>query len=306
VVSRSHFFAFLNCISTTFVEMASIDDKERNPPTDGAFEENSVKVGKAPTTIVMGPGSSNSPPKIVSHHRPRPAIVSPERQSAGFSSFMLHRYVAIDCESKCSSMVSPIGQFAQCFLTNPSFHAVVGVGPGGKRSVLARASLVDFFGNCLFDTFVRVEEKVTDYRTFVSGVSAEDLTSPESMPYGTCRKQVMKLIQHKILVGHGLQNDLAVLGIGHPWYNVRDTCTYHPYMRVDHYGTSRPRRLRDLARLHLGILIQQEGRPHCSLEDACAAMALYRQVQMNWDFLVDCRRRDMVLHEPLHHILPTL
>ena len=31
------------------------------------------------------------------------------------------------------------------------------------------------------------------------------------------------LIQHKIVVGHSVDNDLMVLGIGHPIHNIRDT-----------------------------------------------------------------------------------
>ena len=41
---------------------------------------------------------------------------------------------------------------------------MVGVGPQGRRSVLARVSVISGDGCCLLDTFVRVEEKVTDYR----------------------------------------------------------------------------------------------------------------------------------------------
>ena len=31
------------------------------------------------------------------------------------------------------------------------------------------------------------------------------------------------LIEHKIVVGHSVDNDLMVLGIGHPIHNIRDT-----------------------------------------------------------------------------------
>jgi hypothetical protein len=40
----------------------------------------------------------------------------------------------------------------------------VGVGPGGKRSVLARVSVVSSDGTCKLDTYVQVREKVTDFR----------------------------------------------------------------------------------------------------------------------------------------------
>jgi RNA exonuclease 4 len=52
---------------------------------------------------------------------------------------------------------------------------MVGVGPGGHRSALARVSIVNSAGNALLDTFVAPKERVTDYRTSVSGVTQENL-----------------------------------------------------------------------------------------------------------------------------------
>lgn len=54
---------------------------------------------------------------------------------------------------------------------------MVGVGPEGSESVLARVSIVNFHGAVVLDRFVRPREKVTDYRTWVSGVREEDLRS---------------------------------------------------------------------------------------------------------------------------------
>lgn len=171
---------------------------------------------------------------------------------------------------------------------------MVGVGPLGKISVLGRVSVVDYYGCSLFDSFVRVEERVTDYRTHVSGVTEDDLKGPHSRDFGTVRKIVKQLLRNKIIVGHGLENDLRALKFeqDHPWYNIRDSATqYQPYMRVDQFGQLKPRRLRDLVWYNLGIVIQQEGRPHDSMEDARAAMALYRHQQANWDYEVTCYPR---------------
>lgn len=188
--------------------------------------------------------------------------------------------------------------FDQRILRNLRFtcFVVVGVGPEGKRSVLARVSIVDFFGRCLLDNIVRVEERVTDYRTNISGLTSEDLASKRAVPFAVCRKQVIRILRHKVLVGHGLENDLAALGIVHPWYQIRDTATYHPFQSVNHMGRPCSRKLRDLTRSHLGLIIQVQGSPHCPIEDACAAMALYRSRQAEWDCDVDCRRRGMMGH----------
>jgi len=54
---------------------------------------------------------------------------------------------------------------------------MVGVGDDGKESILARVSIVNQFGCCVYDKFVRPTERVTDYRTKVSGVRRTDLTN---------------------------------------------------------------------------------------------------------------------------------
>ena len=52
---------------------------------------------------------------------------------------------------------------------------MVGVGYGGTDSVLARVSIVNCHGHCVYDKFVKPREKVTDYRTHVSGIRPKDL-----------------------------------------------------------------------------------------------------------------------------------
>lgn len=52
---------------------------------------------------------------------------------------------------------------------------MVGVGLEGKENVLARVSIVNHFGQCLYDKYVKPLEKVTDYRTFVSGIRPSNL-----------------------------------------------------------------------------------------------------------------------------------
>uniref|UniRef100_A0A3Q0SNQ0 Exonuclease domain-containing protein n=1 Tax=Amphilophus citrinellus TaxID=61819 RepID=A0A3Q0SNQ0_AMPCI len=52
---------------------------------------------------------------------------------------------------------------------------MVGVGPDGEDSILARVSIVNQFGKCIYDRYVKPTEKVTDYRTAVSGIRPEDI-----------------------------------------------------------------------------------------------------------------------------------
>lgn len=51
---------------------------------------------------------------------------------------------------------------------------MVGVGPKGEDSIVARVSLVNQFGKCIYDKYVKPTEKVTDYRTAVSGIRPEN------------------------------------------------------------------------------------------------------------------------------------
>lgn len=52
---------------------------------------------------------------------------------------------------------------------------MVGVGREGRESMLARVSIVNQHGHCVYDHFVRPMEEVVDYRTKVSGVRKHDL-----------------------------------------------------------------------------------------------------------------------------------
>ena len=160
---------------------------------------------------------------------------------------------------------------------------MVGVGPL-KRSVLARVTMVSYDGDTLLDAFVRIEEKVSDYRTSVSGVHPGDLTSDKALSFGEVRRRVMLLLEGKVLVGHGLENDLRVLNIGHPWHMTRDTSLYTTFMRLDSYGCFNQGSLKYLARRFLGKCIQES--THCSKEDACTAMDLYKLVKAEWDYTI--------------------
>jgi RNA exonuclease 4 len=157
---------------------------------------------------------------------------------------------------------------------------MVGVGPM-KVSVLARVSIVNYQGKCVFDSFVQVEEPVTDYRTEFSGIRREDLESTEALPFGVVRARVKKILGRSILVGHGLENDLAVLHLSKCPVLTRDTSLYFPFMTQGPDGTFRARRLRDLIWEQLGVVIQSG--EHNSLEDAWSAMALYKRVETEWD-----------------------
>ncbi len=60
----------------------------------------------------------------------------------------------------------------------------------------------------LIDKFVSQIERVTDYRTRVSGVRPQDLAGAATLP--EVQKEVADLIENRVLVGHSIENDLKV------------------------------------------------------------------------------------------------
>ncbi|RIA81742.1 hypothetical protein C1645_864162, partial [Glomus cerebriforme] len=52
---------------------------------------------------------------------------------------------------------------------------MVGVGYMGSESALARVSIVNYYGEKLFDKFVKPKRVIRDYRTQYSGITAKHL-----------------------------------------------------------------------------------------------------------------------------------
>lgn len=155
---------------------------------------------------------------------------------------------------------------------------MVGVGFKGSESILARVSIVNWHGHVLLDRFVKPMEKVTDYRTWVSGVRASDLSGAPS--FREVQDEVATLIKGRVLVGHAIQNDLKALLLDHPRPLIRDTATFQPLR--DLAQTKFPG-LKKLAKLVLGLDIQKDGDEHSSVEDARTTMAIFRTQKDAWE-----------------------
>eukprot|EP00980_Cylindrotheca_fusiformis_P019354 scaffold6638_cov127-Cylindrotheca_fusiformis.AAC.38 len=160
---------------------------------------------------------------------------------------------------------------------------MVGVGKRGRLSLAARATVIDWYGNVLLDEHIIPSEQVVDYRTSISGIKEKDLQDA-NITLEDCREKVVKLIANKILVGHSLKNDLKALGIQHPWWLIRDTAKYAPFMRERREdGVLSPRKLKDLVRERLHREIQVADQPHSPYEDALASLDLYKTVRQEWE-----------------------
>lgn len=163
----------------------------------------------------------------------------------------LGKYVAIDCE-------------------------MVGVGPGGHESALARISAVDFHGRQIYDSYVKPVERVTNWRTAVSGISQKEMRFARD--FSEVQKEVNDIIKDRILIGHDIKHDLEALKLSHSPWNIRDTAKYPAFKK---YGNGRKPALKVLAREILAIEIQIGS--HSSTEDARATMLLFRKHKSGFD-----------------------
>ena len=137
---------------------------------------------------------------------------------------------------------------------------MVGVGYLGKDSILARVSIVNLFGHCIYDKYVKPTEKVTDFRTKVSGIRYQDIKDGED--FKKVQKEVSDLLQGRILVGHSIKHDLKVLFLNHSAKMIRDTSLYQPFRAA--FGKRTPS-LKNLTARYLGVSVQVRAIFECHL-----------------------------------------
>ncbi|KAI0127178.1 ribonuclease H-like domain-containing protein [Xylariales sp. AK1849] len=237
---------------------------ERNltrPKAMGTAQSSAVSKGSSstakPSLAIWADDNDISPESLAEAYGlglKQNAIVTSEkpRVNEGLApNLELGKYVALDCE-------------------------MVGVGPEGHDSVLARVSLVDFHGRQVYDSYVRPKERVTDWRTKITGISPKQMASARD--FENVQKEVADLLQGRILVGHDIRHDLAVLMLTHPTTYVRDTARFSGFRQ---YGHGPKPALRVLAKEILSMEIQTGH--HSSIEDAKVAMLLFRRRKSEFD-----------------------
>ncbi|XP_051151740.1 RNA exonuclease 4 [Andrographis paniculata] len=161
---------------------------------------------------------------------------------------------------------------------------MVGVSSQGNKSALGRVTLVNKWGNVIYDEYVRPVEYVVDFRTQISGIRPHDLRKAKN--FNVAQKKVAEVIKGRIIVGHALRNDLKALLLSHPKTDIRDTAEYAPYLK-----DGRSRSLKKLAAEFLNVEIQNG--EHCPIEDARAAMMLYQKNRKQWEKSVKDLKRLM-------------
>lgn len=155
---------------------------------------------------------------------------------------------------------------------------MVGVGED-KKSALARCSIVDYDGKVIYDSYVKPEDIITDFRTQWSGIRPKHMR--KAISFHAAKKQVKRLIKNHIVVGHSLQSDLNVLKLTHPPYLIRDTSKYVP-LRV---LAGLPSNITpSLKRLTLNLLQTDiQNNEHCSVVDAISSLNLYKLFEKRWE-----------------------
>lgn len=145
---------------------------------------------------------------------------------------------------------------------------------------LARVSIVNYNGHVLYDEFVKPEGRITNFRTWVSGVAPHHMH--KAKPYKIAKAECHRLLKGKTIVGHSLTGDFRVLeleadSISFSKDKVRDTSKYKKYQS----DLGQAQSLKVLTEKFLLRKIQSG--QHCSVTDARAALALYRISEQEWE-----------------------
>jgi hypothetical protein len=200
----------------------------------------------APAFVPSAPLNITAEPYI-------PAGMSQMNMISMFMRFMTENAVAIDCE-------------------------MVGVGPS-RANALVHVAIVDFMGNEIYNKYVIPKDginSITNERFQYSGVSKNLLRDYESrglaLPYEQVKYEVAAILDGKKIVGHGLDNDFAVLEYMPNPFMIWDTTKIPEYLR----NNGSAQKLKHLASKIGNNIQKNNGKGHSPLEDARASMNLYR------------------------------
>uniref|UniRef100_A0A182JSR9 Exonuclease domain-containing protein n=1 Tax=Anopheles christyi TaxID=43041 RepID=A0A182JSR9_9DIPT len=148
-------------------------------------------------------------------------------------------------------------------------------GAVGGKSVLTRVSMVDEAGKVVYNELVQPYEKIVDYRTKFSGITASMLRDVRTT-LADVQRQVRELLPpDAILVGHSLNSDLLAMEMLHP-YVIDTSIIYNITGNPMH-----KQKLKILTKKFLDQDIQGSTGGHDSIEDCAASLELVQQKLAN-------------------------
>ncbi|KAM6112567.1 interferon-stimulated 20 kDa exonuclease-like 2 [Phoenicopterus ruber ruber] len=158
---------------------------------------------------------------------------------------------------------------------------MVGTGPGGRTSDLARCSIVGYQGDVMYDRYIRPAAPIVDYRTRWSGIRRQHMAN--AVPFGEAQREILRILSGKVVVGHAIHNDFKALKYFHPKALTRDTSKIPLLNRKGGFPETAAISLKRLTKelLHKDIQVGKSG--HSSVEDARATMELYKVVEVEWE-----------------------
>nr|XP_010299333.1 PREDICTED: apoptosis-enhancing nuclease-like [Balearica regulorum gibbericeps] len=238
--------------------MAGLEACSRPTKVGGTMTSRCRKVPRSKQVVSPSLSPSASPDSIARHHSVLLSQGNGSSRGVRMSSPLLRpgKYVAIDCE-------------------------MVGTGPQGRLSELARCSVVNYEGDVIYDKYVQPELPIVDYRTRWSGITKQHMKS--AIPFKTAQAEILKILKDKIVVGHAIHNDFQALKYFHPKDRTRDTSRIPMLNQRAGLPGRANVSLKSLARHLLQKKIQVGCKGHSSVEDAQTAMELYRLVEVQWE-----------------------
>ena len=145
--------------------------------SDTMQECQNTQISENRSTDAAKPGHSVFVPKTADHHSLVKALKDSWEVDSGFS----------EASPPASGRSSPC--LSSCPTTVVALDCeMVGTGPGGCCSELARCSILDYHGNVLYDKYVQPCQPVTDYRTPWSGIQRRHLSN--ATPFVQAREEV--------------------------------------------------------------------------------------------------------------------
>ncbi|XP_004480645.1 interferon-stimulated 20 kDa exonuclease-like 2 [Dasypus novemcinctus] len=220
----------------------------------GEFQSALPKVKSHPTHSQKKGPQKNPPQKTAAQKNSTQA--HSENKCNGASQKMPRKMVAVDCE-------------------------MVGTGPKGHVSSLARCSIVNYNGDVLYDEYILPPCRIVDYRTRWSGIRKQHMVN--ATPFKIARSQILKILTGKIVVGHAIHNDFKALQYFHPKSLTRDTSHIPLLNRKADCPENATMSLKRLTKKLLNQDIQVGKSGHSSVEDAQATMELYKLVEVEWE-----------------------